>query len=174
MPALVLGDETLAAPERIHAGQLLENALTYLPAEQAQAVTARIVDERDYDDIARELLRTNSVRAWSAPHRDGVCLIVRVRGREARRCRAKVSSTEPPLIVAVRGGGSGRVVAAAFQDRITRFNLVPEAGIDRATKTYGAMIWADGGERRTLRYSMFEGTHRVAIPGYSTTRPSSP
>jgi RNA polymerase sigma-70 factor (ECF subfamily) len=31
MPALILEDETLAALERIHAGQLLENALAYLP-----------------------------------------------------------------------------------------------------------------------------------------------
>ena len=46
---------------RIHAGQLLENALTYLPAEQAEAVTARIVDERDYDDIARELRTSEAV-----------------------------------------------------------------------------------------------------------------
>ena len=61
MPPLILEDETLAALERIHAGQLLENALTYLPAEQAQAVRARIVDERDYDDIARELRTSEAV-----------------------------------------------------------------------------------------------------------------
>ena len=114
---------------------------------------------------ARELLRANSVRAWLAPQGSGLCLIVRVKAREARRCRARIGATDPPLIVAVRGGGGGRVAVAAFQDRITGFNLAPEAGIDRATKTYGAMIWADGGERRTLRYETPEGTHRVAIPG---------
>jgi RNA polymerase sigma factor (sigma-70 family) len=61
MPPLILEDETLAALERIHAGQLLENALEYLPADQAQAVWARIVDERDYDDIARELRTSEAV-----------------------------------------------------------------------------------------------------------------
>jgi GAF domain-containing protein len=44
--ALILEDDTIAALERIHAGQLLENALAYFPADQAEAVQARIVDER--------------------------------------------------------------------------------------------------------------------------------
>jgi RNA polymerase sigma-70 factor (ECF subfamily) len=61
MPALMLEDDTLAALERIHAGQVLEHALAYLPADQAQAVQARIVDERDYDDIARELRTSEAV-----------------------------------------------------------------------------------------------------------------
>ena len=61
MPALILEDDTIAALERIHAGQLLENALAYLPAEQAEAVQARIVEERDYDDIARELRTSEAV-----------------------------------------------------------------------------------------------------------------
>src|SRR5690349_19115948 len=61
MPALVLEDETLAALERIHAGQLMEGALSYLPQDQAEAVRARIVDERDYDDIARELRTSEAV-----------------------------------------------------------------------------------------------------------------
>jgi RNA polymerase sigma-70 factor (ECF subfamily) len=61
MPALILEDDTLAALERIHAGQLLENALAYLPDEQAQAVHARIVDEREYEDIARELQTSEAV-----------------------------------------------------------------------------------------------------------------
>ena len=47
--------------ERIHAGQLMENALAYLPADQAEAVRARIVDEREYDDIARELRTSEAV-----------------------------------------------------------------------------------------------------------------
>jgi RNA polymerase sigma-70 factor (ECF subfamily) len=61
MPPLILEDDTLAALERIHAGQLLENALAYLPDEQAQAVQARIVDEREYEDIARELKTSEAV-----------------------------------------------------------------------------------------------------------------
>jgi RNA polymerase sigma-70 factor (ECF subfamily) len=61
MPALILEDDTLAALERIHAGQLLENALAYLPDDQAQAVQARIVDEREYEDIARELKTSEAV-----------------------------------------------------------------------------------------------------------------
>ncbi len=61
MPPLVLEDETLAALDRIHAGQLLDNALAYLPADQAEAVRARIVDEREYEDIARELRTSEAV-----------------------------------------------------------------------------------------------------------------
>jgi len=61
MPPLALEDETLATLERIHAGQLMEHALAYLPADQAEAVRARIVDEREYDDIARELRTSEAV-----------------------------------------------------------------------------------------------------------------
>jgi RNA polymerase sigma-70 factor, ECF subfamily len=61
MPPLILQDDTLAALERIHAGQVLENALAYLPDDQAQAVQARIVDEREYEDIARELKTSEAV-----------------------------------------------------------------------------------------------------------------
>jgi RNA polymerase sigma-70 factor (ECF subfamily) len=55
MPPLVLEDDTLAALERIHAGQLLDDTLAHLPQDQRAAVLARIVDEREYEDIAREL-----------------------------------------------------------------------------------------------------------------------
>src|SRR5262245_18610910 len=41
MPPLVLEDETLEALERIHAGQLLDDALAHLPADQRAAVQAR-------------------------------------------------------------------------------------------------------------------------------------
>jgi len=61
MPPLLLEDETLAALERIHAGQLMEGALSYLPPEQAEAVRARIVDEREYDEIARSLQTSEAV-----------------------------------------------------------------------------------------------------------------
>ena len=61
MPALILEDDTIAALERIHAGQVLENALAHLPDDQAEAVRARIVDEREYDDIARELRTSEAV-----------------------------------------------------------------------------------------------------------------
>ena len=61
MPPLVLADDTLDALERIHAGQLLENALSYLPADQAEAVQARIVEERSYEEIARELRTSEAV-----------------------------------------------------------------------------------------------------------------
>jgi DNA-directed RNA polymerase specialized sigma24 family protein len=50
-----------AALERIHAGQLLEHALSYLPDDQARAVQARIVDEHEYEDIARELRTSEAV-----------------------------------------------------------------------------------------------------------------
>ena len=61
MAPLILEDETLAALDRIHAGQLMENALAYLPPEQAEAVRARIVDEREYEEIARALETSEAV-----------------------------------------------------------------------------------------------------------------
>ena len=61
MPPLLLEEETLDALDRIHAGQLMEHALAYLPADQAEAVRARIVDEREYEDIARELRTSEAV-----------------------------------------------------------------------------------------------------------------
>jgi RNA polymerase sigma-70 factor (ECF subfamily) len=61
MPPLVLEDDTVTALERIHAGQLLDDALAYLPADQRQAVHARIVDEREYAEIARELQVSEAV-----------------------------------------------------------------------------------------------------------------
>lgn len=61
MPPLVLEDDTLAALERIHAGQLLDDALSHLSPEQRAAVRARIVDEREYEDIARELAVSEAV-----------------------------------------------------------------------------------------------------------------
>ena len=61
MAPLVLEDEMLATLERIHAGQLMEHALSYLPEDQAQAVWARIVVEREYEDIAHELRTSEAV-----------------------------------------------------------------------------------------------------------------
>jgi RNA polymerase sigma-70 factor (ECF subfamily) len=61
MAPLVLEDDTLAALDRLHAGQLMESAMAHLSPEQAQAVLARIVDEREYEDIARELKTSEAV-----------------------------------------------------------------------------------------------------------------
>ena len=61
MGPLILEDETLAALERIHAGQLMDHAMGHLSPEQAHAVHARIVDEREYEDIAQELRTSEAV-----------------------------------------------------------------------------------------------------------------
>jgi RNA polymerase sigma-70 factor (ECF subfamily) len=61
MAPLVLEDSTLAALERLHAHDLLSGALERLPKAQAQAVRARIVDERDYDEIAADLRTSQAV-----------------------------------------------------------------------------------------------------------------
>jgi RNA polymerase sigma-70 factor (ECF subfamily) len=61
MPPLMLEDGTLDALERLHARGVLGDALDHLPADQAAAVRARIVDERDYGDIAAELRTSEAV-----------------------------------------------------------------------------------------------------------------
>ena len=60
MAPLVLTDEAL---ERIEAeaGEVATAALDALPAEQREAVQARIVDERDYADIARATRTSEAV-----------------------------------------------------------------------------------------------------------------
>jgi RNA polymerase sigma factor (sigma-70 family) len=60
MAPLVLSDEAL---ERIEAeaGEVATAALDALPADQREAVRARIVDERDYADIARTTRTSEAV-----------------------------------------------------------------------------------------------------------------
>lgn len=61
MPALELSDDDLERIDRMAtAGAALE-ALAALPADQRDAVRARILDERDYGDIARELRCSSAV-----------------------------------------------------------------------------------------------------------------
>jgi RNA polymerase sigma-70 factor (ECF subfamily) len=61
MPVLVLDDGMLEALERVHAGSVVGDALDHLPPDQAAAVRARIVDERDYGDIAAEMQTSEAV-----------------------------------------------------------------------------------------------------------------
>ena len=61
MPVLVLDDGVIERIESVTAeGRALE-MLETLPAEQRQAITARIVDERGYGEIAHELHCSQSV-----------------------------------------------------------------------------------------------------------------
>ena len=61
MPVLVLDDGVIERIESVTAeGRALE-LLETLPAEQRQAITARIVDERGYGEIAHELHCSQSV-----------------------------------------------------------------------------------------------------------------
>lgn len=59
MQPLVLTDDALEDVEALadaqRAGQVLEQLLAALPADQHEAVRLRILDERSYDDIAGEL-----------------------------------------------------------------------------------------------------------------------
>lgn len=56
LPKLVLDDETAEAISRLSAGRDAATlALTELPGEQREAIEARILEEREYADIAQEL-----------------------------------------------------------------------------------------------------------------------
>lgn len=63
MPARELADEDLERVEELADldASLVERAVAGLSLEQRQAVLARVVDERDYSDIARELEVSESV-----------------------------------------------------------------------------------------------------------------
>jgi RNA polymerase sigma factor (sigma-70 family) len=61
MPVMVMEDDALARIERMGGDERVEALLATLPAEQAQAVRARIIDERDYPAIAAELRCSQSV-----------------------------------------------------------------------------------------------------------------
>ena len=58
---MVMEDDALARIERMGGDERVEALLAHLPAEQAQAVRARIIDERDYPGIAAELACSQSV-----------------------------------------------------------------------------------------------------------------
>jgi RNA polymerase sigma factor (sigma-70 family) len=55
LPALVLDDHAATTIARLGDGQHAAEALADLPAEQREAIAARVLDERDYADIAGEL-----------------------------------------------------------------------------------------------------------------------
>jgi RNA polymerase sigma factor (sigma-70 family) len=61
MPPLALDDETIARIEAAGSDERALKLLGELPAEQREAVTARVVDERDYREIAGELRCSESV-----------------------------------------------------------------------------------------------------------------
>ena len=52
---IVLDDEALQAVERMTSDQALQAALAALPAAEAEAVQAHVVDERTYTELATEL-----------------------------------------------------------------------------------------------------------------------
>ena len=52
---LVLDDRDLALVDELSAGDLVETLSAVLPADQLAALRARVIDERAYDEIAREL-----------------------------------------------------------------------------------------------------------------------
>ena len=61
MPRLEIDDGTVAMLERLHAGQRLGDALVHLPENERTAVLARVVDERDYPQIAADLKVSEAV-----------------------------------------------------------------------------------------------------------------
>lgn len=59
---LELHDEDIEQVERIASATDLDSVLAeLLPPDQAEAVTAYVIDERDYEDIARELKTSKAV-----------------------------------------------------------------------------------------------------------------
>jgi DNA-directed RNA polymerase specialized sigma24 family protein len=61
LPPLVLDDAALAAIEGLGGGGTATLALAELPPEQRAAVSARVLDEREYADIARQLQCSEAV-----------------------------------------------------------------------------------------------------------------
>jgi RNA polymerase sigma-70 factor (ECF subfamily) len=63
MEPIALDDDDLRAVEEqsAAAGASIEELLRALPEDQRAAVQARVLDERDYDDIARELRCSSQV-----------------------------------------------------------------------------------------------------------------
>lgn len=61
MPVLTLDDDLIARVEAAGEQQRAVELLGELPVDQRQAVTARILDERPYSEIARELQCSESV-----------------------------------------------------------------------------------------------------------------
>jgi RNA polymerase sigma factor (sigma-70 family) len=62
LPDLVLDDHAIETIERLSAGQgAVDRAFAKLPAEQREAIDARVVRERDYPEIARELRCSEAV-----------------------------------------------------------------------------------------------------------------
>jgi RNA polymerase sigma factor (sigma-70 family) len=62
LPDLVLDDHTIATIERLSAGQEpVGRAFAELPAEQQEAIDARVLRERDYPEIASDLRCSEAV-----------------------------------------------------------------------------------------------------------------
>jgi RNA polymerase sigma factor (sigma-70 family) len=61
MPALVLDDDILDAVARLQVDEEATLALAELPREQRHAIEARVLGERDYSEIARELRCSEAV-----------------------------------------------------------------------------------------------------------------
>ncbi|HVL97192.1 MAG TPA: sigma-70 family RNA polymerase sigma factor [Solirubrobacteraceae bacterium] len=55
LPPLELDEAAVAAIERVHADAAVEAALARLPADQARAVRARVLEDCDYDEIAARM-----------------------------------------------------------------------------------------------------------------------
>jgi RNA polymerase sigma-70 factor (ECF subfamily) len=55
LPTLILDDHAADTIARLSADSTVSGALAALPPEQQQAITARVLDERDYPEIAQEL-----------------------------------------------------------------------------------------------------------------------
>lgn len=58
---LVLADDALAAIETLESDLAVRRVLDNLPPDQAQAIQARVIDERPYGEIADELALSSSV-----------------------------------------------------------------------------------------------------------------
>jgi RNA polymerase sigma factor (sigma-70 family) len=58
---LVLDDSDLAAVDELSESDLVEQLASLLPADQLQALRARVIDERDYEEIARDLQCSEAV-----------------------------------------------------------------------------------------------------------------
>ena len=115
---MVLEDEALERIERIGGDERAEALLAQLPADQAQAIRARVIDERDYDHIAGRAALLAERRPSAGQPRAGHASLDRVGGaamselpflesRPARRGPAPLRGAACPP-VRLRGANRGR------------------------------------------------------------------
>jgi hypothetical protein len=151
-PARVIQADWVAPDRQLQRDDFLANGLTARELYVGLNAAPGGAGELDGLRGSRRVLADGSASAWLVPRRSAVCLVLAIGDRRASGCRNPAVDTRRPIVVALTSSGGERVVAAAFADTATHFEVGPDAGISRLTKGAGALLWTDRGEARQLRY----------------------